>query len=351
MTVALDQLLRDAAPIGDDRVRALRLDSVETELREAIVLYGEHEPEARPGRRRRPVRRRLPGLAAAAALAVAAVLAVSLIGGSGTSPERAWAESALRVADANPRLLIGQPGWAVTRADEFSVREGEMTFRNGPRRVDLFWRPGPHREWVDDRAHSADRLAPVDVLGTEATVFRYRSQNGGLTALWRAGRHTMELTASGVSLGQYRRVLGSLKMVGVDEWLGAMPPSVVLPADSEEVAEAMLAGIPTPDGFELEPQTGVRDRYQVGARVAGGVACAWIEQWVEARAEGNAAAAAEAVDAMRTARRWPILREMNAEGDYPEVVWELAGAMRDDPPFPGATRDWVEENYREGLGC
>lgn len=351
MTDALDQLLREAAPIGDDRVRALRLDSVETELREAIVLYGEHEPESRPARRRRPLHWRLPGLAAAAALAVAAVLAVSLIGGSGTSPERAWAEPALRVANANPRLLIGQPGWTVTRADEFSVREGEMTFRSGSRRVNLFWRPGPHGEWVDDRAHSADRLAPVDVLGAQATVFRYRSQNGGLTALWRSGRYTMELTAGGLSAREYRRVLRSLKAVGVDRWLGAMPPSVVLPADSERVAEAMLAEIPRPDGFELESQTGVRDRYQLGARVAGGVACAWMEQWAEARGAGDPAAAAEAVDAMRTSRRWPILREMNAAGDYPEVLWELADAMRGDPPFPGATPDWVEENYREGLGC
>jgi hypothetical protein len=54
---------------------------------------------------------------------------------------------------------------------------------------------------------------------------------------------------------------------------------------------------------------------------------------------------------MRTSRRWPILREMEAEGDYPELLWELADAMRGDPPFPGATPDWVEENYREGLGC
>jgi hypothetical protein len=354
MTDTLDQLLRDAAPIDDDQVRALQLDLLETELREALLLHGERKTARRPADRRRPLRLRskLPGFAAAAALA-AAVLAVILIGGGdklGTSPERAWAAPALRVASAVPRLLIGQPGWTVTRADEFSVRDGEMTLRNGRRRVDLFWRAGSFREWVDDRAHSADELAPVDVLGTEATVFRYRG-SGGLTALWRSGRYTMELTANGVSVRAYRRVLGSLKAVGVDAWLSAMPPSVVLPADSERVAEAMLAGIPLPDGFELEPPSGVRERYHVGARVAGGVACAWIEQWAEARADGDGAAAGEAVDAMRTSRRWPILREMNAEGDYPDVLWEYADAMRGVRSFPGATPRWVEEGYRSGLGC
>jgi hypothetical protein len=353
VTDTLDQLLRDAAPVDDEQVRALSLDTLETELREAVLLHGGREQPRRTAERRRPLRWRLPGLAAAA-VAAAAVLAVALTGGGeklGTAPERAWAKPALRVANAVPRLLIGRPGWNVTRADEFSVLEGEMTFRNGSRRVYLFWRPGPLREWVDDRAHSADEIAPVEVVGSRATVFRYRGPHGGYTALWRSGRYAMELAANGVSVAEYRRLLGSLKTVGVDEWLGAMPPSVVLPADSEQVIEAMLAGIPQPDGFELERPKGVRERYHLGARVAGGVACAWIERWIEARADGDVAAAGEAVEAMRTSRRWPILREMKAEGDYPELLWEYADAMRGVQSFPGATRGWVEENYRSGLGC
>jgi hypothetical protein len=351
MTDTLTRLLRDAAPVGDDQVRELPLDAVETELREAILLHGERTP--RPAQRRRRPRWRLPGLAAAAAGA-AVVVAIVLAGGGdrlGTSPERAWAKPALRVANAVPRLLIGQPGWSVTRADEFSVREGEMTFQNGRRRVGLFWRSSPLREWVDDRAHSADRLASVRLLGARAIVFRYHGPYRSYTALWRNGRYTMELTASGVSAAEYRRVLASLQAVGVDKWLGAMPPSVVLPADSEQAIEDMLSGIPQPDGFELDPPSGVRERYQLGARVAGGVACAWIAQWVEARAAGDAAAASEAVEAMGTSRRWPILREMNAEGDYPEVLWEYADAMRGSMPFPGATPEWVENGYRSGLGC
>jgi hypothetical protein len=353
MTDTLDQVLRDAVPIDDEQVRALSLDALETELREAILLHGRREEPRRPAGRRRPLRWRLPGLVGSAA-AAAAVLAVTLTGGGGklgTSPERAWAKPALRVANAVPRLLIGRPGWTVTRADEFSVLEGEMTLRNGPRRVDLFWRPGPLREWVNDRAHSADVVAPVDVAGARATVFRYRGPDGGYTALWRSGRYVMEFTASGLSLADYRGVLGSLKTVGVDEWLGAMPPRVVLPADSGQAMTAMLAGIPRPNGFELEAPTGVHEHYHLGARVAGGVACAWIERWIEARADGDAAAAGEAVEAMRTSRTWPILREMDAEGDYPEMVWELADAMRGVRSFPGATPRWVEEGYRSGLGC
>ena len=53
---------------------------------------------------------------------------------------------------------------------------------------------------------------------------------------------------------------------------------------------------------------------------------------------------------MASARQWPILREMNSDGDYPEVVWGLAAAM------PSGVWQWGPHTWRllphaEGLGC
>lgn len=53
---------------------------------------------------------------------------------------------------------------------------------------------------------------------------------------------------------------------------------------------------------------------------------------------------------MATAKHWSILREMNRDGDYPEVVWQLAAAM------PSGVWDWGPHRWRllphaEGLGC
>ena len=45
---------------------------------------------------------------------------------------------------------------------------------------------------------------------------------------------------------------------------------------------------------------------------------------------------------MATSRDWAILREMDAEGDYPEVVWEMADDL-------AAGR--VPEGWRGALGC
>jgi hypothetical protein len=81
------------------------------------------------------------------------------------------------------------------------------------------------------------------------------------------------------------------------------------------------------------------------------VACAWIGQWVDARRAGNDRGAQEAVVAMATSRRWPILLEMHEEGDYPEVLWELADAMAGDGVVMGGKPLTIEESYADALGC
>jgi hypothetical protein len=356
MTDQIDAMVRDAAPVADDEVRSLSLDGAEAELYAAILRQRRPLPEARRRRRMRWGVRGWSGVGAATAVAVA-ILMVSLAGEGerlGTSPGRAWAAPALRVANAVPRLLIGEPGWAVRRADQFTVHEGEMTFGDGAHTIDLHWRSGDLASWVADGDANAQRLPDADVLGTTATLFLYPGPGNDLRALWPRGRYTMELRAGSMTIAEYRRVLGSLTEVSVDDWLGAMPPSVVLPRDTQAVVDGMLADMELPDGFDasaLRAGEAIRDRYQLGARVAGAVACAWIERWIAARDAGDAGDAAAAVSAMQGSRDWTILREMTAEGDYPKVLWEYADAMKGDGTVLGGRVLTVEESYRSALGC
>lgn len=92
----------------------------------------------------------------------------------------------------------------------------------------------------------------------------------------------------------------------------------------------------------------VNQRYQLGARVAGGVACAWSEQWVAATTAGDDAGAKEAVDAMATAADWPILVEMDAEGAYGQVLRHYAAGMTEGGPVEPEV---VARYYRDGFGC
>ncbi|HYZ29032.1 MAG TPA: hypothetical protein VE570_08265, partial [Thermoleophilaceae bacterium] len=137
-------------------------------------------------------------------------------------------------------------------------------------------------------------------------------------------------------------------------WLGAMPPSVVTPASTAETVDAMLADMQLPAAFDassLRNDASVHDRYQLGARVAGAVACAWIERLIDARREGNERAVRDAAAALRGSKDWAILREMRAEGDYPEVLWQYADEVAGKTGVVASKAGSVEASYRSALGC
>jgi hypothetical protein len=350
----------DALVAAADPLRAGRLDTPAVEaagagLRDAIART---EPLAAPA----PRRPRWTGSRLALRTAAVAVLGAAAIAGAtvgigrlegGTPP--AWGAQLVRVAEASPRILVGAEGWALTRADEFRVGEGETSFGRGEDRADLRWTPDrDHRRLVADRRASADLDTTAPVLGRTAVVIRYTDSNA-YVAMWRQGGSSLEFRDDDTTLEAFTALLGSLRVASVDEWLGAMPESVIRPDAHAAAVEEMLAGIPIPPGFDLAALHAgdglVRDRYQLGARVSGAVACAWIGRWVAAREAGDAAGVRASVDAMATAPQWPILNEMNAEGDYPEVLWELAAAMPGDGTVSGGKPMTIAASYESALGC
>ena len=89
----------------------------------------------------------------------------------------------------------------------------------------------------------------------------------------------------------------------------------------------MLRDLPLPPGFDrakLDTGGMPRDRYQLGARVVAAVACGWIDDLDRA---ASAKPRAEAVAALKTARSWAVLKEMDAEGDYGDVLFQYVDAI------------------------
>lgn len=256
------------------------------------------------------------------------------------------------VADETQWLLVDLPGWEVVRADESSVDRGEMTFFNGQNALDLTWRPvDQHESYLADRAASAEPPQQVTVNGQPATMFQYVGTTD-FTTLWLDGSRSFEARGEFPDSASYEAVVAALTSVDVVTWLNAMPEAVVRGDDRELVVAAMLSDIPQPDRFDIADlalETDINDRYQLGARVTGAVACQWIEQWLEAGTVGDAAA--EAVAAMGTARNWSILIEMTESGAYPEVLWEYGDAMAGDGTVMGGRVLTVEESYQDALGC
>jgi hypothetical protein len=378
MTTELDTRLAAANPLPDDVARALVLPDA------ALVAALADEPRRAP---RAPRRRRLArraGIAIALAGAAAAVLAL-LPGGSGPGESgRAWAAELVRFAEASPLTLLNAPDWRVDYADESSADEGEMRFlhgdkppppqdklvvtENGPvpkeviedarRHASLNWRAGAIAPWKRDRGMSAAIHTTAPVMGTTADVYEYRATGQfaripdyhDITALWLDGKRVMEFRWAAPSMAAFKALLADLRRVDTDTWLFALPASVVKTADHDRAVSAMLRGIPLPPGFDAATIRGARlskDRYQLGAAVAGTVACSWLRVWSQARRSGDTATAERAIAAMATAKRWPVLRAMSSSGAYPQVLEEYAAAMRKGT-WHGRP---LEGDADEGLGC
>jgi hypothetical protein len=345
----LDRAVREADPCRPGL--AGRLDGAGDELLEEIMSQ---ERVAAPVRRRL-----LTAVAAAAALTV--VLAVPAVlrhrsGGDqalpspSASPSSApsdpvtWRALVLRAAGQNPRLLIDEPGWKVTYVYGFVEEQGEITFRNGDRELEMDWYPA--REY---QGYYVDRLdvsapQPGGIEGWAGDVFTYSKSDFALMLKPRDGVFVELRTGGSWTRGAFDRVLTHIEQVDVPAWLAAMPPEIVTPERAAQAVTKVLAGVPLPPKFDTSTldTLGTNDQYQFGAQVIARVGCGWILEWDRARKAGDVAAAQRAVAALRSSHDWPVLKTMSADGDYPEAFWEVA-----DKVVAGK----APKHYQQGLGC
>jgi hypothetical protein len=275
------------------------------------------------------------GLGGLACVAVVAAL-ILLSGGSvkdGGHP--AFAAAAVEVAEANPRLLVTAPGWSIVHARSFEVDSGELIYSDGEhrpfgpgqRRLELTWHPAPYYHgMLRNRGHVSTRAGHVTtpvtstLLGQRATTFHYAGQRPNYaTILSPEGNVFIEVHGTLGSRQEYEAVLHSLQPVGIEAWLGAMPPEVLRPPARSAAIAQILRGIPVPPGFDtsaLQSENALTDRFMLGKSVAGAIACDWLQRWLSATRAGDGAAAWEAVGAMGTARHWPVLLQMVREKGY-----------------------------------
>jgi hypothetical protein len=254
-----------------------------------------------------------------------------------------------------PLLLITQPGWRMTYADQYGSDEfGEMRFTDGTSEIGLHWQARKyHEDYVADRRREAEAEWQIAIADQEAVLFQYEGTTD-FTAMWVDGNRAFELRGVFPDVDAYRTVAATLETVDQGTWLAALPQRVVPPEDRAAVVDEMLADIPLHpdvDVARLKNSDSVSDRYQLGAHVTGAVACEWVEQWVEAKASGNAGSQREATEAMATSRDWAILKEMDRDGGYPDSIWDYADAMKDDSRLLMGRPMTIDESYKQSLGC
>jgi hypothetical protein len=402
-------LLREANPESADALREATDSVGRRNARERAValgeggrdLLGEGESEGQRSRRLPSLPRPAAiGIGAAAASATAVVAIVVLGGGSvGPGKETAYAAEAVRIAEANPRLLVGEPGWTVTRADEFESDAGSMEFSDGTGKFMVDWHTVPAEYPADSYADSAtylptfdqwyrlqvscasldgpdecsvfERQTRIDMLGQRATfveskTVRTSGESSRFTVFMPSeDRYRVMITGYEMTRERFLDVLASVHATDVDTWLAALPERIVRPLERPEVVDEMLADVPVPSSVDVEALKGeasAASRYHLGAAVTSAVACAWLDQWAAAVKAGDTEAAQEATDAMSTSRDWAILREMEDQGGWSQVIWEYAGQMRRDErqallgsggteTLPNGSTYEIRPAYATGIGC
>lgn len=291
---------------------------------------------------------------------LAAVLVVSGWPGGPTGGRTEFAAAAIRVAKANPRLLVTAPGWKIIRADAFQPDSGELTFSDGSHRFEVHWYPARlYRQYLRDRADvSTPRRSTL--LGMRATTVAYGRAEFA-TMLSPQGAVFVEVRGRLGSKSAYEEILRSLRPVDVETWLQAMPPSTVRPEARSEAVDQMLRGVPVPSGFDAGPlrfASSISNRDSLAVTVGNAVACAWAESWIDARAAGDSEGAARAVEAMANSADWPIVRDTQVPwfSNYAIVTKQMRAGRLDQGPAGYETRTdgrtfAYGPAWRLALGC
>lgn len=338
--------------LTDQAVSELPLAAARAELLEEIMSAPVTErTAAEPWRASR--RRWVAPIAAAAAVAalVAAPTYFLARGGpdtpapAGDTGRTATSDDAAEEAEAaHVWLVLDAPGWQVVYSSD---TEGwrEVQYENGGQRLDVSVVAAKYRDsYVEDRQGinhpKVDPGAPVELAGADALMWPYSADDHTAIGVAAQGVYP-EVRGAGMGRDAYLALLAQLRWTDQAGFEATLPESSVTGAERSDVVDQMLSDIPMPPEWE-DPGSTETDRYQLGAAVAGSVACGWIGEFDRATRAGDQPAASKAADAMATSRDWAILREMDAEGDYPEVVWEMADDL-------AAGR--VPEGWRGALGC
>jgi hypothetical protein len=269
------------------------------------------------------------GLACVAVIAVLVVLGGGPVGTVKEGGRPTYAAAAVKVAEANPRLLVTAPGWSIIHAN-ITVEDGGLTYKDaghpypGPYAVIMEWAPaGLYRNALREYGRHAAATHST-VLGRRVTTFHER---GGAYDTFFPPQGDVYVTISVPPL-EHEALLRSVRVVSVDRWLAAMPPEVVQPAAESGVIAQMLHGVRLPPGLDpasLEAEGELSNRFDLGRAVAGAVACGWMESWDAATRSGDTATAEAAVTAMSSARHWAVLVQMVQEKGFKGDVLPARG--------------------------
>jgi hypothetical protein len=324
--------------LTDQAVSELPLAAGRAELLEEIMATSLDERATPSDPAARHLRRWAATLAAAAAAAALVAVPSWLL--SRDQPTSVYA-----APTAHQWVVLDAPGWTVSYVSDPGGGESEVEWENAGASLTVHLRDADSRDgYVEDReridAPTVDPGTPVELLGRPALSWSYSADDRTTIGAVEDGTYP-EVRGTGMGRQAYLELLARLAWTDEAGFEAALPEEFVTAGEADATVTDMLRGIPLAPGAAV-PSSGENDPYQLGADVARQVACPWIEEFDRARRAGDRQAVRRAKQVLGTSRDWTFLQVMDAEGDYPEVLWEMS-----DEVVAGR----VPVEYAQGLGC
>jgi hypothetical protein len=193
-------------------------DEVVASARAALMAQVTRGRPTRRWHQRRVLRLAAPALAAGIG---AIVLGITVAGGD---DEPARAAAVVRVAEKAPRILVDDAGWRVAYVGRFSLDYGEITLAaSGRRRLKVYWLPAKELEpALQEGRAKLESLGAARAVNTRATLFRVPGTDD-YVAVWRQEEYMVEAQGRAPNEAAFRVMLASLREVGAERWLSAMP--------------------------------------------------------------------------------------------------------------------------------
>jgi hypothetical protein len=293
-----------------------------------------------------------------ASVSIAGVVAVGLPANAeaaGSAPAAAGpsaaAPSVSRKAEGGYLAVLDDPSWTLDYVSTPSEdgTQGELGYTSGKSVIELRW---TYAKFYGDIVKNRREAGPgrkTRLLGERAIRWDYNSTDH-TTIRKPAQGYFIEFSGYRMSRAKYRALLGKLRLVSVDGLEASLPEDFLTTPEMPQAARDMLAGITSvsaagwPAGHEVDVSSLVGyTRYNLGARVAGNYACAWLDELQAAGAAGDAGRAAEAARVLGTAHAWPVLQEMTEHGAYSQRLWNWTDE--------GATGHMPATYDRHSMGC
>lgn len=294
----------------------------------------------------------LPVVAAAAAVAVVAAGAMWIGNHQGNEAGGKDREGSVAAGPGDAELaVLDDAAWTLEDAslDEYG---GELEYHYSgqglpPDELSLTIKWSPSRPFDLYAEDTMEIDGPqvgqrLEVLGRKALLFRYDGRDH-LAVLEVLDEALVEIRGEGMGESAFRDLLAQLTPIAAEDLDGALPDELVNADERPAVIDEMLDPLPLPPGFDRASVDSQEwQRYDIGSDVVAPVVCGWVASFVEGMRSGDDIVVLQAQAALATARDWPVLVEMKTEGDYPDVVWEVADrVVAGDHP----------KEYRQGLGC